>query len=629
MAQQLLRPLVISGPSGAGKSTLIHHLLNKYSNKFKLSVSSTTRQPRSGEVDGEIENGQFLEHNKVHNNYYGTHKAQILKTQSENKICLLDIDVKGARDVSKSDILCHYIFIQTKNIEDLRQRLLARKTETEESIKIRLQNAEKEISFAQELKIFEKWFCLERVRDSLQYHTLPAHQANAVCPQITHQQIKQYFILQAHCEFENIPNIVRLLFNIKKEIKKLAYMDQKKYLTPLFSGACSDIYIALRDYFNQKSSKMEINMDSNNEFNASGSIKNMNSQNFSQNMPKFGHELSFSQLDKNKFQPSKGQRSAASNNYSTQQNYQNPNAKMQATINANKLIININNDKSSLSNPSYQKDLEKQDINQNSSLQSHSAMVTPRDQKFRQNQRYTDMQQSNTKKPKLVQDVTPFIGRRQESQKIGSSRKRDSSEVLDSINLDQHNMQKQLEDMTSPFKQGNSDLMDHDSLLRSLRNDDDINQFRETFMRLGQNHPQNNTQNYTPTLDQHIFAASKKRNIKPQHQVKVSQESLAQFRTSGQKFAKIKKYKKVLYKRLSQGNSPQRQVNDSDFDIMPEIHNQSQLRSSMPAEMPRDDKLYGSLAQLKVKVIEKIVNDDIKQLPWIIDIQGNFKYFQD
>ena len=87
------KPLVLCGPSGAGKSTLTAHIMGEdspFKKYFAFSVSSTTRQPRAGEQDGihyhfttredfeaDIAKGNFLEHNEVHGNFYGTHKSAV------------------------------------------------------------------------------------------------------------------------------------------------------------------------------------------------------------------------------------------------------------------------------------------------------------------------------------------------------------------------------------------------------------------------------------------------------------------------------------------------------------------------------------------------------------------------
>ena len=169
------KPLVLCGPSGAGKSTFTVYIMSEaspYKNMFAFSVSSTTRQPRPGEKDGihyhfttkeefiaEVEKGNFLEHNEVHGNFYGTHKSAVREIMAQGKICILDIDVKGAMDISKKaskEFNCNFAFIQTNTINDLRERLNARGTETEETLNKRVSNAEKEMNMAKESGLFQK-----------------------------------------------------------------------------------------------------------------------------------------------------------------------------------------------------------------------------------------------------------------------------------------------------------------------------------------------------------------------------------------------------------------------------------------------------------------------------------------
>ena len=108
----------------------------------------------------EVERGNFLEHNEVHGNYYGTHKAAVRDIVAQGKVCVLDIDVKGAIDIAKKEaskeFTCNYVFIQTKNVEELRARLTARGTETEETLNKRVSAAEKEMKMAKECGLFQK-----------------------------------------------------------------------------------------------------------------------------------------------------------------------------------------------------------------------------------------------------------------------------------------------------------------------------------------------------------------------------------------------------------------------------------------------------------------------------------------
>ena len=130
--------------------------MEKYQGVFEFSISSTTRGPRDGEENGvhyyfmkrpdfekEIKTGDFIEYNEVHGNYYGTSKTDVEEIQKQGKICILDIDVKGARDINKSGLIdCNYVLVTTPSIDELKRRLEARGTETEETLAKRVGNAE-------------------------------------------------------------------------------------------------------------------------------------------------------------------------------------------------------------------------------------------------------------------------------------------------------------------------------------------------------------------------------------------------------------------------------------------------------------------------------------------------------
>lgn len=150
--------LIISGPSGCGKSSLLKKFYENFSNYY-FSISTTTRQPRVGEVDGvdyffvtkeefesDIENDYFLEYAQVHNNYYGTSLKPITKALSESKLVIFDIDVQGHDLVRKklNDITTS-VFITTPSLKELENRLYKRATDSEEIIQNRLKNAKIEI----------------------------------------------------------------------------------------------------------------------------------------------------------------------------------------------------------------------------------------------------------------------------------------------------------------------------------------------------------------------------------------------------------------------------------------------------------------------------------------------------
>jgi guanylate kinase len=145
---------VISAPSGAGKSTICSSLRQTPDTYY--AVSCTTRAPRSGEIDGEdyhfmetaeferrIASGDFLEHARVHDHYYGTLKQTIVDRLRDGIDVLVDIDVQGAETIRRSndpfiiDSLAD-IFIMPPSLDELRHRLRKRGTETEEQIERRL-----------------------------------------------------------------------------------------------------------------------------------------------------------------------------------------------------------------------------------------------------------------------------------------------------------------------------------------------------------------------------------------------------------------------------------------------------------------------------------------------------------
>nr|KAF6348672.1 guanylate kinase 1 [Myotis myotis] len=141
------RPVVLSGPSGAGKSTLLKRLLQEHGSIFGFSVSHTTRDPRPGEENGkdyyfvtrevmqrDIAAGDFIEHAEFSGNLYGTSKAAVRVVQAMNRICVLDVDLQGVRNLKKTDLRPIYIFVQPPTLEVLEQRLRQRNTETEESL---------------------------------------------------------------------------------------------------------------------------------------------------------------------------------------------------------------------------------------------------------------------------------------------------------------------------------------------------------------------------------------------------------------------------------------------------------------------------------------------------------------
>jgi len=151
--------IVISGPSGAGKGTICKALLEKHDNIY-ISVSATTRAPRVGEVEGinyyfltkeafeeKVNNNGFLEYANVHGNFYGTPKVNVEKMLDEGKDVILEIDIQGALQVKENFKEGVFIFILPPSMEELKQRIIKRGSETEESLMTRFKNAYKEINY--------------------------------------------------------------------------------------------------------------------------------------------------------------------------------------------------------------------------------------------------------------------------------------------------------------------------------------------------------------------------------------------------------------------------------------------------------------------------------------------------
>ena len=155
--------LILSGPSGCGKSTLLKEVYKDISDYY-FSISTTTRAPRIGEVNGvdyffvtkeeferDIRNNDFLEYAKVHDNYYGTSLKPIKKALEEGKLVIFDIDVQGHEIVrTKLNSIVTSVFITTPSLNILEQRLNSRNTDSAEIIEKRIKNAKGEVEFFQD-----------------------------------------------------------------------------------------------------------------------------------------------------------------------------------------------------------------------------------------------------------------------------------------------------------------------------------------------------------------------------------------------------------------------------------------------------------------------------------------------
>jgi guanylate kinase len=154
--------IIITAPSGAGKTSITHYLLDKIST-LSFSVSATTRAQRSHEANGrdyyfiseeefkkKISKQEFVEWEMVYKGkYYGTLKSELQRIWGQEKIPVLDIDVKGAIHVMQQfDGRCLTIFVQPPSIGELQRRLESRGTETMETLEARLNKASFELSFS-------------------------------------------------------------------------------------------------------------------------------------------------------------------------------------------------------------------------------------------------------------------------------------------------------------------------------------------------------------------------------------------------------------------------------------------------------------------------------------------------
>lgn len=148
---------VLSGFSGAGKGTIMKHLLDEYPGRYNLSISATTRSPRTGETDGVeyffktkeefekmIAEDAFLEYASFNGNYYGTPRAYVEELTKEGKDVLLEIEVQGALQVRKIFPDAVLLFVTPPSADALKERLVGRGTETGEEIRNRLDISSRE-----------------------------------------------------------------------------------------------------------------------------------------------------------------------------------------------------------------------------------------------------------------------------------------------------------------------------------------------------------------------------------------------------------------------------------------------------------------------------------------------------
>ena len=158
MTEPLL--IIIAAPSGGGKSTVLKRVFSEVPDLL-FSISHTTRPARQGEADGReyffvddaamrdlIAKGAFLEWAEVHGRLYGTSRTELDRARRLGKDLVLDIDVQGAAQILKSHPSALSIFLLPPSLEVLKERLRGRGSESEESLALRLANAEGELACA-------------------------------------------------------------------------------------------------------------------------------------------------------------------------------------------------------------------------------------------------------------------------------------------------------------------------------------------------------------------------------------------------------------------------------------------------------------------------------------------------
>ncbi|WP_291726738.1 guanylate kinase [Bernardetia sp.] len=160
MSQKLI---IFSAPSGAGKTTIVKHLLGVYPEILSFSISATTRSPRPYEKPNKdyyfisveefrkkIENQEFIEYEQVYDGlYYGTLRSEVERLWSMGQVVVFDVDVKGGVALKQEfGDAALAVFVQPPSIKELRKRLISRNTETDETLKERVQKAEIEMEFA-------------------------------------------------------------------------------------------------------------------------------------------------------------------------------------------------------------------------------------------------------------------------------------------------------------------------------------------------------------------------------------------------------------------------------------------------------------------------------------------------
>ena len=159
--------IIFSAPSGSGKSTIVNYLL-KCGVPVEFSISACSRDPRGKEKHGEhyyflspeefkekIDANEFLEWEEVYEgHYYGTLRSEVDRIWAKAKQVIFDIDVVGGVNLKKQfGDSALSIFIKAPSLAELKERLIARNTEDQVNLKMRLDKAEKEMTYAKDFDL--------------------------------------------------------------------------------------------------------------------------------------------------------------------------------------------------------------------------------------------------------------------------------------------------------------------------------------------------------------------------------------------------------------------------------------------------------------------------------------------
>lgn len=174
--------VILSGFSGAGKGTLVRELMKKYEGQYVLSISMATRKPREDEIDGVhyhfktqeefdaiVKEDGFLEYANYVGGSYGTPKAFVVENLAAGRDTIVEIELQGAQQIKAQYPNAFTIFVTPPSAEELKRRLVGRKSETNEEIEKRLKRAKEESAFV-------NWYEYILVNDNLDVAVDELHQ---------------------------------------------------------------------------------------------------------------------------------------------------------------------------------------------------------------------------------------------------------------------------------------------------------------------------------------------------------------------------------------------------------------------------------------------------------------------